>query len=163
MEDPQVAPGHCDPCHTCPGIAEYRAGSQLGTAALNGACRQRMLPAPRGAIFRRLTTRPGLGWEPQELPAPLGMQVKEADVLETLHLTHSELDFHSISTASWRPLYNSKASKPVGSCERPGPLSLHIYSFQTYKSSPGLQPPWAKPWKHGAESMPIPAHQEAVV
>lgn len=120
MEDPQVAPGHCDPCCTCPGIAEYQAGGQLGTAALNGACCQRMLPAPRGAIFRRLTTRPGLGWEPQELPAPLGMQVKEADVLETLHLTHSELDFHSISTASWRPLYNSKASKPVGSCERPG-------------------------------------------
>lgn len=97
-------------------------------------------------------------------PPPLGMQVEEADgILETLHQTHSELDFHSISRASWRSLYNSKALKPFGSCERPGPLSLHIYSSQTYKSSPGLQPPPAKPWKRGAESMPIPAHQEAVI
>lgn len=142
-------------------VSSWRsAGDGLLEWCSPSACAAR---PPRGAIFRRLTPQPGLGWEPQELPAPLGMQVKEADVLETLHPTHSELDFHSISRASRRPLYNSKALKPVGSCERPGLFSSRIYSFQTYKSSLGLQPSQAKPWKRRAESVQIPAYQEAVV
>lgn len=120
-------------------------------------------PPPERCDLQKIDTMARAWLGAQELPAPLGMQVKEADVLEMLHLTHSELDFHSTSRASWRPLYNSKALKPVGSCERPGLFSLHIYSFQTYKSSPGLQPPQAKPWKRGAESMQIPAYQEAVL
>lgn len=124
----------------------------------------RALPAPQRCDLQMVDPTARACLAAPGTPPPLGMQVEEADgILETLHQTHSELDFHSISRASWRSLYNSKALKPFGSCERPGPLSLHIYSSQTYKSSPGLQPPPAKPWKRGAESMPIPAHQEAVI
>ena len=115
---------------------------------------QRALPARQRCDLQMIATMARACLGAPGTPPPLGMQVKEADdLVEKLHQTHSELDFHSVSRASWRSLYNSKALKPVGSCEGAGPRSLHICSFQTYKSSPGLQPPQAKPWKRGAESM----------
>ena len=54
-------------------------------------------PPPERCDLQKIDTMARAWLGAQELPAPLGMKVKEADVLEMLHLTHSELDFHSIS------------------------------------------------------------------
>lgn len=60
------------------------------------------------------------------------MRVEEAEVLELLHLSHSELDFESINRAPWKLLYNRKALKQVQSCERSGQLVLHSHPIHLF-------------------------------